>query len=186
MQLYSSRRFALTGIGRQGKKKVAGILDFKGLPSSCGSDTEVLAIDEGIVIDAGRASDPTSRLRRLGTYVTLTGRDGVTVTYSRLASRRVSKGERVLSGQPIGVEGDTGFGFGSFLRLEFRRNGRLIDGCAYLGIKPETREFNFLPYSPAEVVCSVCSIPVDTRRAIDQTPGADYVWQKLLDNLRLN
>ena len=65
MQLYSSRRFALTGIGRQGKKQVAGILDFKGLPSACGSDTEVLAIDEGIVIDAG----PDFRYQMLRTGV---------------------------------------------------------------------------------------------------------------------
>ena len=186
MQLYGSRRYAVISISRRGKKKTPGIIDFKGLPSVCGSETDVLAIDEGIVVEAGRACAGSPRQRRLGTYVTLTGRDGVTITYSRLASRSVKVGDRVIAGQQIGVEGSTGVGTGRFLRLEFRRNGRLIDGCAYLGLKPENGEYSFLPYSPAEVVCKVCNIPIDTRRAIDRTPGADYVWQKILDNLRLS
>ena len=185
MNLYSSRHFALTEISQSGKKQVAGILDFKGMPSVCGSENEVLAIDDGIVIEAGRFCGRSSRKRRLGTYVILSGRDGATVTYSRLASRFVSPGELVKSGQKIGIEGETGVGIGKFLRLEFRRNGRLIDGCAYLGIKAEPQEFSFLPLSPAEIVCNVCNIPIDIRRAIDSKPGADYVWQQLLTNLRL-
>ena len=185
MNLYSSRHFALTNIQKSGKKQIAGILDFKGLPSVCGAENEVLAAEHGTVIAAGRCTAPNSRIHRLGTYVTISGHDGATVTYSRLAARYVSPGEYVEIGQPIGVEGNTGAGSGNFLRLEFRRNGRLIDGCAYLGIKPELREFTLVPSSPAEIVCNICNIPLDTRRAIDRTPRSDYVWQQLLSNLRI-
>lgn len=185
MDLYSSRKFALTEIHKSGKKQTLGILDFKGVGSKNEDSFEVVALESGKVTAAGRCNSLTSRLHRLGTYVIISGKDGVSVTYSRLSKRYVSVGEYVEKGQPIGIEGDTGSGQGVFLRLEFRKNGRLIDGCAYLGITPEKQKFDNITSSPAEIVCRVCNLPPDVRQVIDNTPHSDYIWQQLLSNLRI-
>lgn len=67
MQLYKSGHFALTEIRRSGKKDTAGILCFEGLPSVFGSKKEVLALEDGVVLRAGRCTDLKSRDHRLGT-----------------------------------------------------------------------------------------------------------------------
>lgn len=183
MNLYSSRHFTLFDIRTSGKKSVRGLLCFKGLPSAFGAADSVVALEDGLVLDAGRCVHTDSRGRRLGIYVTVSGRDSVTVTYSRLASRCVKPGDYIFAGQQIGVEGDSGSGTGQYLALEIRRNGRLIDACAYLGIKPQIMEYLVPIESPADAVCRICDLSEETRKYIDSAPFSDSTWTKLLSNL---
>lgn len=185
MNLYSSRHFSLIELCVSGKKQTIGSLCFKGLSSHEGSEDELLALEDGVVIAAGRVMSPTSRLHRLGIYVSIRTSRGVTLTYSRLSERRVSVGDRVTAGQVIGLEGSTGSGSGKYLKLECRKNGRMIDAPAYLGIRPIPAEFDLTTISAADIVCELCRLSSDARTAIDSIPGAEYVWNSIYENISL-
>ncbi len=179
LNLYKSNHFALTEIRSGGKKGVRGILCFEGLPSVYGSSKEVLALEDGVVLHAGRCIDPRSRDYRRGTVVVISGRNGVTITYGRLSHRFVNAGDYVHQGDSIGVEGSTGSGTRQYLTLEFRRNGRRVDGCDYLGISPEPGEFTPPDCRPSEVVARACGLSEGMRGHIDCYADADELWKRL-------
>lgn len=185
MQLYKSGHFALTEIRRSGKKDTAGILCFEGLPSVFGSKKEVLALEDGVVLRAGRCTDLKSRDHRLGTFVAIGGRNGVSIIYGRLACRFVRNGDYVKAGTCIGIEGSSGSGSGEFLTLEFRKNGRRVDGCEYLGISHMPQEFNPPESSAAEIVCRACSLDESTRRYLDAAPDSDRLWNSIASHLEI-
>ena len=185
MQLYKSGHFALTEIRRSGKKDTAGILCFEGLPSVFGSKKEVLALEDGVVLRAGRCNDLKSRDHRLGTFVAIGGRNGVSIIYGRLACRFVRNGDYVKAGTCIGIEGSSGSGSGEFLTLEFRKNGRRVDGCEYLGISHMPQEFNPPESSAAEIVCRACSLDESTRRYLDAAPDSDRLWNSIASHLEI-
>lgn len=184
IKLYKSLHFALTDIRSSGKKETGGILCFKGLPSVFGSSKEICALEDGVVLKAGINYDVGSREHRLGMIVTLTGHSGVMITYGRLAKRFVEVGDYVRAGEVIGLQGSSGTGTGEFLTLEFRKNGRRVDGCEYLGIRRKPSEFTPPPSDPAETVCSVCGISEKTRAFIDSSPDAPDIWKKILSRLQ--
>lgn len=186
MQLYKSGHFALTEIRRSGKKDTAGILCFEGLPSVFGSKKEVLALEDGVVLRAGRCTDLKSRDHRLGTFVAIGGRNGVSIIYGRLACRFVRNGDYVKAGTCIGIEGSSGSGSGEFLTLEFRKNGRRVDGCEYLGISHMPQEFNPPESSAAEIVCRACSLDEPTRRYLDAAPDSDRLWNSIASHLEIS
>ena len=183
MELYRSKHFVLSEIRTAGKKEIGGVLCFEGLPSVYGSEREVVALEDGVVLKAGRNMNTHSREHRLGTLVTVMGRGGVTVTYARLACRYVNEGDYVRCGDPIGLQGSSGTGTGEYLLLEFRRNGRRVDGCDYLGIPPAPVEFR-PPYEPdADVVCRICGLNEQMRTYIESCPESDQVWSRLRSKL---
>lgn len=181
--LYKSLHYALTEIRTTGKKETSGVLCFEGLPSVYGSSKEVIALEDGVVLRAMTNYDIRSREHRLGMFVTLTGHDGVTVTYGRLAHRFVEEGDYVRAGEIIGIEGSSGTGSAEYLTLEFRRNGRRVDGCNYLGIPHKTCEFKPPVSEPADAVCRACGISDKMRIYIDSSPEAPEVWRKILSKL---
>ena len=185
MQLYKSGHFALTEIRRSGKKETAGILCFEGLPSVFGSKKEVLALEDGVVLRAGRCTDLKSRDHRLGTFVAIGGRNGVSIIYGRLACRFVRNGDYVKAGTCIGIEGSSGSGSGEFLTLEFRKNGRRVDGCEYLGISQIPQEFTPPESSAADIVCRACRLDEPTRRYLDAAPDSDRLWNSLASHLEI-
>ena len=77
---------------------------------------------------------------------------------------------------------------GEYLLLEFRRNGRRVDGCEYLGILPKPAEFR-PPHEPSvDVVCRVCGLNERMRLYIDSCPDAEEIWSRLrskLENTRV-
>ena len=183
MKLYDSDHFALVGVRVTGKKRTNGILCFEGLPSVYGQAKAVCALEDGRVLYAGRNNDIHSRAHRLGTVVTVTGREGVTVTYGRLSGRTVNTGDTVRKGEIIGYEGSSGSGSGSFLTLEFRRNGRRVDGCEYLGIRPEPCVYRQSDSAPADVVCRACGLTDCMRAYIDLYPDSSDLWRRIYNKL---
>ncbi len=134
-KLYQSKRFKLIGTRIAGKKQTAGILCFQGSPTWHDlTGKTVCAIEDGVVVASTRCYNPQSREYRRGRIVEIAGAQEVHITYGRLACAYVREGEYVHAGQPIGVEGNTGAGAEEYLALEFRRNGRRVDGCELLGI----------------------------------------------------
>lgn len=183
MKLYKSAHFALVDIRATGKKNVKGILCFEGLPSVYGNAKAVCAIEDGVVVWAGRSNDVKSRVHRIGTAVTLTGHDGVTVTYGRLSRRTVNTGDYVRRGEVIGYEGSTGSGRESYLLLEFRRNGRRVDGCEYLGILPRLTVFTPEDIPVADVVCQACGLTSKMRAYMNLCPEAETMWELIYNKL---
>ena len=150
-----------------------------------GSKKEVLALEDGVVLRAGRCTDLKSRDHRLGTFVAIGGRNGVSIIYGRLACRFVRNGDYVKAGTCIGIEGSSGSGSGEFLTLEFRKNGRRVDGCEYLGISHMPQEFNPPESSAADIVCRACNLDEPTRRYLDAAPDSDRLWNSIASHLEI-
>lgn len=186
MHLYGSGRFRMIGCRVAGKKDIAGILYFKGLPSGSGSPNEIFALRDGIVIESGRVFDNHRRISRSGTHVTLLLPDGTTMTYGRLSGRAVSVGDSVRAGDLIGYEGDTGSGRGFYLSLEIRRNGRRIDGCNFLKIPRDPQEFSESDRSAPDIVSKICHLDEKTRSHLDNAPDPTRLWQTLLEHLNIS
>lgn len=134
-KLYQSQRFQLTEVRVSGKKQTAGTLCFRGSPTKLDRTGKVVcAVEDGVVTTSERCYDLGTRDFRRGRIVEIAGASGVTIAYGRLASANVREGDMVRAGDPIGIEGNSGAGNGEYLTLEFRRNGRRLDGCGLLGI----------------------------------------------------
>lgn len=134
-KLYQSMRFQLTEVRVSGKKQTAGTLCFRGSPTKLDRTGKVVcAIEDGVVAASERCYAPVSRDFRRGRIVEIAGASGVTIAYGRLASANVRKGDMVRAGDTIGIEGNSGAGNDEYLTLEFRLNGRRVDGCGLLGI----------------------------------------------------
>lgn len=70
-----------------------------------------------------------------GNYVRIDTADGLRVYLCHMAERYVSAGQRVNAGDPLGVEGETGFAFGSHVHLEVRAGNQAVNPCPMLGIE---------------------------------------------------
>lgn len=61
-----------------------------------------------------------------GNYITLRTEEGEQIIYAHLSKRLVFAGDRVKAGEVIGIEGNTGYSFGSHCHLEVRnKNGKV-------------------------------------------------------------
>ena len=186
-ELYGSKHCRLFDIEISGKKCTAGVLRFKGIPSIYGNATEVHAIASGVVMRNDRCYNHKSRESRLGHTLTIYGSDGVAISYERLAgSEQIKEGDYINAGQVIGTEGDSGAGKGQYLQLRFSKNGRLVDGCEYLGIKRKPAEYSVDAPNAEEAVCRICRLDSNERYSICTLPCADTIWQKIVDALAAN
>lgn len=70
-----------------------------------------------------------------GNYVRLDCDDGLKIYLCHLATRYVKAGDIVKVGDPIGIEGNTGYSFGSHCHFEVRKNNTSINPCPLLGIE---------------------------------------------------
>lgn len=135
--LFESNRFALTEVIRSGKKEIAGTLRFESLESDRGDFRRILAVRGGVVTFAGRA-EPGTKAARYGVHVKVLcdDADPFEMIYSGLDCRFPAKGQRIMPGDKVGFQA-----FGK-VTLECRRNGRLIDAPAQLGITPKPQEWS--------------------------------------------
>jgi murein DD-endopeptidase MepM/ murein hydrolase activator NlpD len=107
---YGVRRDPISGVAREHK----GI----DIPASTGDD--VRSVKAGTVIESDNRNG-------YGNTVVVDHGGGVTTRYAHLSARQVAVGDRVTSGQILGLVGQTGRATGSHLHLEVRQNGIAID-----------------------------------------------------------
>jgi murein DD-endopeptidase MepM/ murein hydrolase activator NlpD len=88
--------------------------------------TQVLAADDGVVALVGSSS------QGYGKYVILAHSGGLDTLYGHLATPLVNVGDRVIQGQPVGLEGSTGNSTGAHLHFELRIKGAPVDPTPYL------------------------------------------------------
>ncbi|NLN82910.1 MAG: peptidoglycan DD-metalloendopeptidase family protein [Firmicutes bacterium] len=86
----------------------------------------VTAADSGVVVDIGYD------YFGLGYFITIDHNNGLQTRYGHLNSFHVSYGEAVRKGDPIGVEGNTGYSFGNHLHFEVLVNGVRVNPANYL------------------------------------------------------
>lgn len=106
-----------------------------GIDMSQGMGSQVHAADDGIVVEAG-GSYSGGQLVGYGNYIILAHRaaDGsvLETLYGHLSLVGVKKGDSVVQGQVIGLEGSTGNSTGSHLHFELRKGGQPIDPAPFL------------------------------------------------------
>ena len=86
------------------------------------SSKEICAICDGVVIQSRIITDKSNMTWQWGNYITLEADTGELIIYAHLSKRLVSKGDRVKKGDVIGIEGNTGYSFGSHCHLEVRNS----------------------------------------------------------------
>ena len=108
--------------------------DHKGIDVVGITDKHVCAVAGGQVVTSKIVTDKSNRTWEWGNFVCILGDDGRMYYYCHLSKRLVSVGRRVEAGQHIGIEGNTGYSFGSHCHFEVRENGVSIDPAPFLGI----------------------------------------------------
>ncbi|MBO5256476.1 MAG: M23 family metallopeptidase [Clostridia bacterium] len=108
--------------------------DHKGIDVVGITDKHVCAVAGGRVVTSKIVTDKSNRTWEWGNFVCILGDDGRMYYYCHLSKRLVSVGRRVEAGQHIGIEGNTGYSFGSHCHFEVRENGVSIDPAPFLGI----------------------------------------------------
>ena len=95
----------------------------------------VLAICDAMVVSSQIILDKSNATWEWGNYIKLDDGHGYFPHYCHLSKRLVSKGDKVKAGQIIGVEGQTGYSFGSHLHFEVRNSqGISINPMDYFDI----------------------------------------------------
>ena len=115
------------------------------------SSKRVCAVTAGTVVVSQIITDRNDPTWEWGNYVALACDDGKIVYYCHLSERSVRVGERVEEGGEIGVEGNTGYSFGSHLHLEVREGNTPINAADYIGVPNVTGSYDAtLDNTPAE------------------------------------
>lgn len=132
---YESGKVELTS--RFGWRTLNGVLNnHKGIDLVGRTTKTVVAPCDGTVAVStmlDQATD-TTLTWQWGNYVRLDTADGLKIYLCHLAERKVKAGDKVKTGDVIGIEGNTGYSFGSHLHFEIRKNGASVNPCTYLGI----------------------------------------------------
>lgn len=113
-----------------GNKEFHAGIDFVGIDTK-----EIVTVCDGVVEFAGSVSSKSNLTWQWGNYVKLGDKLGNKFFYCHLASLNVSSGQKVKSGDVIGVQGNTGYSFGSHCHFEMRSSstGKSFSPHNYLG-----------------------------------------------------
>ncbi len=175
---YASGEVSLTS--RYGWRTLNGQQDnHKGI-DLVGSDKILVSPCDGVIGSSTIIEDKSNLTWQWGNYVRIDRDDGLKIFMCHMKERRVHAGQRVKAGDVIGVEGNTGFSFGSHVHLEVRKNGLSVDPTPYLGV-PNTewtkRVERVKDY--ADLVCKKCGFEPKTRAYLDAYKFAPDLWRKL-------
>lgn len=87
-----------------------------------GTDSkEIIAPTNGRIVSSQIITDKNNPTWEWGNYVKMDDLNGYYLFFCHLANRSVKVGQTVEKGQNIGLEGQTGYSFGSHLHFEVRR-----------------------------------------------------------------
>ena len=109
-----------------GDKRTHKGIDCVGIDSK-----NIIAPTNGSIVSSQIITNKNNATWEWGNYVKMDDLNGFYLFSCHLASRAVKAGQRVVKGQLIGVEGQTGYSLGSHLHFEVRRKS---DGVS---INPE-------------------------------------------------
>ena len=139
---YQGEKFRVTSIyGMRGSEFHSG-LDIVGEPNK-----NLVALCDGTIIQSRMVPKSSGNLTwQWGNYVCLKADTGELIFYCHLSKRLVSKGQRVKKGDVIGIEGNTGYSFGSHCHLEIRDSSNKVTSAVntpkFTGIPNKTGTYN--------------------------------------------
>lgn len=100
-----------------------------------GGSRRIRAAAAGTVIQAGGGDNEP-----LGLSIVIAHGNGIETTYGHLSEISVSQGDKVATGEALGLGGATGIASGVHLHFEVRWDGKTVDPLDVLpGVVPETR-----------------------------------------------
>ena len=138
----------------------------------------VCAVVSGKVVSSTIITDKSNLTWQWGNYVRVDGDDGKRYFYCHLKQRLVKVGQRVNAGDHIGIEGNTGYSFGSHCHFEVRTSsGTSIDPSPFLGIKNAVGTYG-TDYRAA--VKKKYGLSEDTMKYLDKYKYAADLYRKLV------
>ncbi len=111
-----------------GKTEWHNGIDLVGLDSKT-----IIAPCDGKIESSTMITDHSNKTWEWGNYVKIKHND-IEIFLCHMSERLVDKNDIVYQGQPIGIEGNTGYSFGSHCHFECRRNGSPFNPCDLLNI----------------------------------------------------
>lgn len=90
------------------------------------SSKRLLAVCDGVIETSTIITNKADLTWQWGNYVKLKADTGELIYYCHLSEKLVKKGQRVKKGDVIGIEGQTGFSFGSHCHLEVRNSANKV------------------------------------------------------------
>lgn len=97
----------------------------KGVDLNAGMGDKILAVEQGIVIKAGKG-------RGYGKMVRIKHANGYETVYAHMSKIKVKEGDRVRKGDVVGKAGNTGTSSGVHLHFEIIKDGKHINPQSYL------------------------------------------------------
>lgn len=146
---YQSGKATLTS--HFGWRTLNGQKDYhKGVDLS-GTDKTLVAPCDGVIGSSTIITDKSNLTWQWGNYIRIDTADGLKIYMCHMAQRKVKVGQKVKAGDVVGIEGNTGYSFGSHCHFEVRKNGESVDPTPYLGIPNEWGQYDIkaAPKEPA-------------------------------------
>lgn len=145
---YQSGKVTLTS--HFGWRTLNGQRDYhKGVDLS-GTDKTLVAPCDGVVGSSTIITDKSNLTWQWGNYIRIDTPDGLRIFMCHMAQRKVKVGQKVKAGDVVGIEGNTGYSFGSHCHFEVRKNGESVDPTPYLGIPNEWGQYDIKTTSKGE------------------------------------
>lgn len=92
-----------------------------------------------------------------GNYVRLDCAGGMRIYLCHMSQRLVSAGQTVKTGDPLGIEGSTGYSFGNHCHFEIRINNTPVDPTPYLGISNTAGVYENATEAPANTAANLAT-----------------------------
>lgn len=137
---YQSGKVTLTS--HFGWRTLNGQRDYhKGVDLS-GTNKTLVAPCDGVIGSSTIITDKSNLTWQWGNYIRIDTADGLKIFMCHMAQRKVKVGQKVKAGDVVGIEGNTGYSFGSHCHFEVRKNGESVDPTPYLGIPNEWGQYD--------------------------------------------
>lgn len=137
---YKSGKVTLTS--HFGWRTLNGQRDYhKGVDLS-GTNKTLVAPCDGVIGSSTIITDKSNLTWQWGNYIRIDTADGLKIFMCHMAQRKVKVGQKVKAGDVVGIEGNTGYSFGSHCHFEVRKNGESVDPTPYLGIPNEWGQYD--------------------------------------------
>ena len=164
-----------------GRRILNGVADtHKGI-DLVGSSKTIVAPCDGYVAVSNIVTNKNNRTWEWGNYVCIVTSDGYRIYMCHMSERKVKTGDTVKAGDVIGIEGNTGYSFGSHCHFEVRTAaGTSVNPAPFLGIQNSvgTHSVKAEP-DYATLVCQKCGFEPQTKAYLDNYKYAKDLWRKL-------
>jgi len=142
------------------------------------TDKYICAVVGGTVRTSTVIKDKNNPTWEWGNYIRIDGDDGLVYFYCHMSKRLVGIGKRVEIGDHIGIEGNTGYSFGSHCHFEVRdKAGNSLNPSEKFGIPNEIGTYG-MDYR--EEAAEKFGLSEHTMRYLDKYEYASDLYKKLV------